>query len=71
MDMNWALSLDGVVIIDDHGVIRQVMVSSMEPKDLAANVVSLVGLLKKHKVSSDDFVMTKVQPLADAKLQLL
>ena len=71
MDMNWALSLDGVVIIDEHGVIRQVMVSSMEPKDLAANVVSLVGLLKKHKVSIDDNVMTKVQPLPDAKLQLL
>ena len=45
------LSPDGVVIIDDHGVIRQVMVSSMEVKDLSANVVSLVGLLRKHKVS--------------------
>jgi len=42
--------LDGVVVIDDSSIIRQVMTSSMDPKELAKNVVDIVALLKKNKV---------------------
>jgi len=42
--------LDGVVIIDDNSIIRQVMTSSIDSKELAKDVVTTVALLKKHKV---------------------
>jgi len=42
--------VDGVVVIDDSSIIRQVMTSSMDAKELAKNVVDLVALLKKNKV---------------------
>ena len=37
--------LDGVVIIDDKGVTRHVISSSLEPKDVAANVVNILPIL--------------------------
>jgi len=46
--------LDGVAIIDDNSVIRQVMTSSLDFKEFAANVVSLIPLLKKNKVDQKD-----------------
>jgi len=42
--------LDGVVIIDDNGVIRHVVTSSLDPKELAASTVTMVSVFKKHKV---------------------
>ena len=39
-----------MVIIDDNSIIRQVMTSSIDSKELAKDVVSTVALLKKHKV---------------------
>ena len=44
--------VDGVVVIDDSSVIRQVMTSSMNAKDLAKYVVDIVALLKKNKVKT-------------------
>ena len=44
--------VDGVVVIDDSSIIRQVMTSSMNAKELAKNVVDLVALLKKNKVKT-------------------
>ena len=43
--------VDGVVVIDDSSIIRQVMTSSMDAKELAKNVVDIVALLKKNKVN--------------------
>jgi len=42
--------LDGVVIIDDNGEIRQVMTSSMDAKELSKNIVELIAVMKKHKL---------------------
>jgi len=42
--------LDGVVIIDDNGVIRHIVTSSLDPKELAATIVTMVSIFKKHKV---------------------
>ena len=39
-----------MVIIDDNSIIRQVMTSSIDSKELAKDVVTTVALLKKHKV---------------------
>jgi len=46
--------LDGVAIIDENSVIRQVMTSSLDSKDFAANVVNIVPLLKKNKVDQKE-----------------
>ena len=44
---------DGVVIIDDAGITRHVMTTSLDSKELATTVFSLVPVLKKQKVSAE------------------
>merc|ERR1712241_1325365 len=43
---------DGLVIIDDTGMVRQVMTSSLEPKDTAKSILEVIGLLRKNKVDA-------------------
>ena len=49
------LPSDGVVIIDDAGITRHVMTTSLDSKELATTVFSLVPVLKKQKVSAEWF----------------
>jgi len=46
--------LDGVVIIDDGGVVRHAMTTSMECTDTARNTFEMVNMLKKYKVDAKD-----------------
>merc|ERR1712038_34968 len=46
--------VDGVVIIDDAGITRHVMTTSLDSKELATTVFSLVPVLKKQKVDKRD-----------------
>jgi len=43
---------DGLVIIDDTGMVRQAMTSSLEPIDTAKSILEVIGLLRKHKVDT-------------------
>jgi len=45
---------DGLVIIDETGMVRQVMTSSLEPKDTAKSILEVIGLLRKNKVDARD-----------------
>ena len=49
---------DGLVIIDDTGMVRQAMTSSLEPKDTAKSVLEVIGLLRKNKVDARDLQPT-------------
>merc|ERR1711990_796479 len=49
---------DGLVIIDDAGMVRQAMTSSLEPKDTAKSVLEVIGLLRKNKVDARDLQPT-------------
>ena len=46
--------LDGVVIIDDGGVVRHAMTTSLECTDTARNTFEMVNMLKKYKVDAKD-----------------
>ena len=46
--------LDGVVIIDEGGVVRHAMTTSLEFTDTAKNTFELVNMLKKYKVDAKD-----------------
>jgi len=46
--------LDGVVIIDDGGVVRHAMTTSLECQDTARNTFEMVNMLKKYKVDAKD-----------------
>merc|ERR1712209_316034 len=60
---------DGLVIIDDTGMVRQAMTSSLEPKDTAKSVLEVIGLLRKNKVDASELqkVLNKARMLAKAK----
>jgi len=45
---------DGLVIIDEAGVVRHAMTSSMEPQDTAKNTLELIASLRKHKVNEKE-----------------
>merc|ERR1712241_1096757 len=45
---------DGLVIIDETGMVRQAMTSSLEPMDTAKSILDVIGLLRKHKVDARD-----------------
>jgi alkyl hydroperoxide reductase subunit AhpC/protein-arginine kinase len=45
---------DGLVIIDDMGMVRQAMTSALEPMDTAKSILDVIGLLRKHKVDARD-----------------
>merc|ERR1712241_777873 len=49
---------DGLVIIDDTGMVRQAMTSSLEPKDTAKSVLEVIGLLRRNKVDARDLQPT-------------
>merc|ERR1712117_562656 len=49
---------DGLVIIDDTGMVRQAMTSSLEPKDTAKSVLEVIGLLRKNKEDARDLQPT-------------
>ena len=42
--------LDGIVIIDEGGVVRHAMTTSLECTDTARNTFEMVNMLKKYKV---------------------
>merc|ERR1719153_1397696 len=46
--------LDGVVIIDDGGVVRHAMTTSLQCSDTAKNTFEMVNMLKKYKVDAKD-----------------
>merc|ERR1712112_107911 len=46
--------LDGVVIIDDGGVVRHAMTTSLECSDTARNTFEMVNMLKKCKLDAKD-----------------
>jgi len=46
--------LDGVVIIDEGGVVRHAMTTSLECMDTAKNTFEMVNMLKKYKVDAKD-----------------
>jgi len=46
--------LDGVVIIDEMGVVRHAMTTSLECTDTARNTFEMVNMLKKYKVDAKD-----------------
>ena len=46
--------LDGVVIIDEGGVVRHAMTTSLESIDTARNTFEMVNMLKKYKVDAKD-----------------
>merc|ERR1712001_389516 len=46
--------LDGFVIIDDAGLTRQVMTTSLDSKEVATSVFSMVPVFKRHKVDMKD-----------------
>jgi len=45
---------DGLVLIDETGMVRQAMTSSLEPMDTAKSILDVIGLLRKHKVDARD-----------------
>jgi len=45
---------EGVVIIDESGLVRHAMTSSMEPMDMAKYILEMVITLKKEKVNEKD-----------------
>merc|ERR1712020_374867 len=49
---------DGLVIIDETGMVRQAMTSSLEPMDTAKSILDVIGLLRKHKVDARDLQPT-------------
>ena len=56
--------LDGVVVIDDEGIVRHAMTTSMETEDTATSTLELVKLLKVYKdETSPDSKMP--QPVAN------
>ena len=46
--------LDGIVIIDEGGVVRHAMTTSLECTDTAMNTFEMVNMLKKYKVDAKD-----------------
>merc|ERR1712038_281006 len=46
--------LDGFVIIDDAGLTRQVMTTSLESKEVTTSVFSMVPVFKRHRVDMKD-----------------
>jgi len=50
---------DGVVIIDEAGVIRHAMTSSMESQDFAKYILEMVIALRKHKVNEKELTQSK------------
>ena len=48
---------EGIVIIDDAGLVRHAMTSSMEPKDAAKNTLEMVASLRKCKVDDKEMKM--------------
>jgi len=53
-DEEESLCLDGVVIIDDGGVVRHAMTTSLECSDTATNTFEMVNMLKKCKLDAKD-----------------
>jgi len=53
--------LDGVVIIDDGGVVRHAMTTSLECTDTARNTFEMVNMLKKYKVDAKDVKKTSTK----------
>merc|ERR1712223_636195 len=67
--------VDGVVIIDDAGITRHVMTTSLDSKELATTVFSLVPVLKKQKVDKRDLqagslAMSSVQQESPFKVKI-
>jgi len=54
--------LDGVVIIDEAGVVRHAMTTSLEFSDTAKNTFDMVNLLKKYKVDAKDVKKSSSKP---------
>jgi len=54
--------LDGVVIIDDAGVVRHAMTTSLECADTAKNTFEMVNMLKKYKVDAKDVKKSSSKP---------
>jgi len=53
--------LNGIVVIDDGGVVRHAMTTSLECDDTASNCLELVKLLKVYKSEEDNQVEQKTQ----------
>ena len=56
---NGGFCKDGVVIIDEAGLVRHAVTSSIEPKEMVKNILDTVMILKKSKVDSRDLPSNK------------
>merc|ERR1719260_159477 len=60
--------LDGVVIIDDGGVVRHAMTTSLQCSDTAKNTFEMVNMLKKYKVDAKDVKKSTSKPSSSSSL---
>jgi len=63
-DEEESLCIDGVVIIDDEGIVRHAMTTSLECGDTANNTLEMVRMLKVYKVDDADTKKSKPSPAA-------
>jgi len=59
--------LDGVVIIDDGGVVRHAMTTSLQCNDTAKNTFEMVNMLKKYKVDAKDVKKSTSKPSSSSR----
>merc|ERR1719153_773804 len=59
--------LDGVVIIDEGGVVRHAMTTSLQCNDTAKNTFEMVNMLKKYKVDAKDVKKSTAKPSSSSK----
>merc|ERR1712183_1121250 len=59
--------LDGVVIIDDVGVVRHAMTTSLQCNDTAKNTFEMVNMLKKYKVDAKDVKKSTSTPSSSSR----
>ena len=55
-DREMGRGLDGVVVVDDEGIIRHVMTTALEFADAARNTLEIVNMLKDCKVDVKDAI---------------
>ena len=53
-DEEEAQCLDGVVVIDDEGIVRHAMSTSLDCKDAANNALEMVKMLRVYKVDEPE-----------------
>ena len=60
--------IDGVVIIDDGGVVRHAMTTSLQCSETAKNTFEMVNMLKKFKVDAKDVKKSTSKPSSSSSI---